>query len=272
MGGMDVLSSHPAASGRQLRMESVHLARTLPIEKCSRAFVDRVLEAGKSDLCLGLGQGRVYLFSFGSAVFVDVDPAQIPIFVKDLLPLAEGPGEQASDDFLVELQPEGKERVAFDRMVLQQVTPAKLKLAALVLAQSTTLEHFEKSVEKLLDQASVVADSMASGSWRRLRSGEMLRYIGVGLSTRRDIVSRLSILDSPDIVWEDPGLDLLFNELRANFELQSRFRTLEYKLRLIHESAEVLVDLANTRRSAVLELTIIALIALEIVLALLEGH
>lgn len=98
----------------------------------------------------------------------------------------------------------------------------------------------------------------------------MLKFIGLGLSTRREIVSRLSIMDSPDVAWEDPSADQLFNELRANFELQARFRTLEYKLRLIHESAEVLVDLSNTRRFTMLEITVIILIAVEILLALLR--
>lgn len=252
---------------RLIKMESFHLARRLPVDAIARAFVDRVLEVGKSELCLGLGQGRVYIFSFGSAVFVDVDPAQARVFIGELTPHAEGTGEQASDDFLVEVQPDAKERVGFDRITVQQPSPAYLKLAARVLAQSTTLEHFEKVVENLLDQAGSVADRLASGSWLPLRGSEMLKFIGLGLSTRREIVARLSILDAPDLAWEDPAADQLFNELRANFELQTRFRTLEDKLRLVHESAEVLVDLSNTRRFTVLELTIIVLIAVEILLA-----
>lgn len=251
-------------------MESFHLARSLSVDGCARDFVDRILEVGKSDLCVSLGQGRVYIFSFGSAVFVDVDPAQARVFLNELLPHAEGAGEQATDDFLVEVQPEAKERVAFDRMTVHEPTPANLKLAALVLAQSTTLEHFEKTVERLLDRAGSVADRMASGSFFPLRGSEMLRFIGLSLATRREIVSRLSILDSPDLAWEDPSADQLFNELRANFELQTRFRSLEYKLKLIHESAEVLVDLSNTRRFTMLEITIIILIAVEILLATLR--
>ncbi len=255
---------------RLLKMESFHLARSLPVETIARAFVDRVLEVSKSDVCLGLGQGRVYIFSFGSAVFVDVDPNQARVFIGELMQHAVGAAEQTSDDFLVEVQPEAKERVGFDRITVQQPTAANLKLTSLVLAQSTTLEHFEKTVERLLDQAGSVADRLAGGSWLPLRGGDMLKFIGLGLSTRREIVSRLSIMDSPDVAWEDPSADQLFNELRANFELHARFRTLEYKLRLIHESAEVLVDLSNTRRFTMLEITVIILIAVEILLALLR--
>lgn len=255
---------------RVLKMESFHLARSLSVERCAAAFVDRVVEVTKNDLCLNLGQGRVYVFGFGSAVFVDVDPTQARVFLGELLPHAEGTCEMSTDDFLVDVQPDSKERVGFDRVIVQQPSPENLKLASLVLAQSTTLEHFEKTVERLLDQAGKVADSMARGSWLPLRGNEMLKFIGLGLSTRREIVSRLSILDAPDATWEDPAAHQLFTELRANFELQGRFRTLEYKLKLIHESAEVLVDLSNTRRFTMLELTVIVLIAVEILLAILR--
>ncbi|MEW6278701.1 MAG: RMD1 family protein [Candidatus Eremiobacterota bacterium] len=270
---MDVLKSPAAPAAdparRVLPMESHHLGQRIDVEGCARAFVDRVQEVAKSDVCLRLGAGRVYLFAFGAAVFVDVERAQIDVFLKEIEPHLKGRSEQANDDFLVEILPEGRERVAFDRVYCSDASAQKLKLAALVLAQSTTLESFEKRVDRLLDQAATMTDSMASGGRVQLNSKEMIRFIGVGLSTRREIVSRLSLLDSPDVVWEDPALDVLFNELRANFELQTRFRTLETKLRLVHESVEVLVELSNTRRFTILEVIIIALIAAEILMAAL---
>lgn len=257
---------------RTLRMDSFHLGERVDLEACSRAFVDRLLHVSKSDLSMRLGEGRVFLFSFGSVVFVDVERSRIDVFLRELVPYVEDPSnERVMDDFLIEIRPGGRESVSFDRAILAEESSRKIQIAAMVMAQSTTLEHFEKMAEQLLQRASTVTDGMASGGQVLMSQKEMIRFIGLGLSARREIVSRLSILDSPELAWEDHALDKLFHDIKGNFELSTRFRSLEYKLRLIHESVEVIVDLSNTRRSTMLELTIIFLIAFEILMALFGG-
>lgn len=259
-----------ATDVRIMAMESYHLGKRIDLEACARAFVDRLLHVCKSDLSMRLGDGRVFLFSFGSVVFVDVERTQADVLLRELAPLVETPAtERVTDDFLIEFRPGAREAVTFDRVVLAEEDPRKIQIAAMVMAQSTTLEHFEKMAEQLLQRASSVTDGMATGGQILMSQKEMIRFIGVGLSARREIVSRLSIMDSPEMAWEEHALDKLFHDLKSNFELSTRFRSLEYKLRLIHESVEVIVDLTNTRRSTILELTIIALIALEIVMAFL---
>lgn len=258
---------------RTLRMDSFHLGERVDLEACSRAFVDRLLHVSKSDLSMRLGEGRVFLFLFGSVVFVDVERSRIEVFLRELVPYVSDPSnERVSDDFLIEIRPGVREAVGFDRAVLAEENPRKIQMAAMVMAQSTTLEHFEKMAEQLLQRASSVTDGMASGGQVLMSQKEMIRFIGLGLSARREIVSRLSILDSPDLAWEDHALDKLFHDIKGNFELSTRFRSLEYKLRLIHESVEVIVDLTNTRRSTMLEMTIIVLIALDILIVMFQGH
>jgi uncharacterized Rmd1/YagE family protein len=252
-------------------MVSHHLGRRIRLEDAARAFVDRIVEKAKSELCLTLADGWVYLFAFGSVVFIDVETPKAEVFTQDLATYVDGQTERLSDDLKVVVDPASKDKVHFDRIVLQEVTQTKLRLLSLILAQSTTLEHFEKQVEGLLDRAAAFTDAIASGGTWRGTVKEMMGFLGTGLATRRQIVSNLAILDSPDIVWEDPALDSIFQEHKANFELTSRYRTVEHKLRLIHESVEVLVDISNTRQGHVLELVVVALIAVEVFLAIL-GH
>lgn len=252
-------------------MLAFHLGRRLKLEEAARQFIDRVQEKSKSDLCLRLGEGQVYLFSFGAVVFSGVELSQAELFLEELPRFVEGPSERLVEDFILHVDPDGKEKVFLDRITLQQVTPQKLRLISLVLAQSATLEYYEQLVEGLLDRASAFTNAIAQGGKWGGTTKEMLSFLGTGMNTRRIIVSNLAILDSPDIVWEEPALDALFQEHKANFELASRFRTLEYKLRLIHESVETLVELGNTRHSNTLEVVVVILIAVEVLLAFL-GH
>ena len=258
-------------STQNLALVSYHVGRRIRLEDAARAFVDRILEKAKSDLCLKLGDGYVYLFAFGSVVFIGVDTPKAEVFMQDLASYVDGQTDKLTDDLNLVVDPQGRDKVYFERVVLQEVTQTKLRLLSLVLAQSTTLEYFEQKVEELLDRAAAFTDAIALGGQWRGSVKEMMGFLGVGLATRRQIVSNLAILDSPDIVWEDPSLDTIFQEHKANFELTSRYRTLEHKLRLIHESVEVLVDVSNTRQTHVLEIVVIVLIAVEVVMAFI-GH
>ena len=55
------------------------------------------------------------------------------------------------------------------------------------------------------------------------------------------------------------------------FEIETRYRVLEYKLKLIQESLEIIVDLSRGVRETMLEVTIIVLIAIEVIVALFGG-
>lgn len=252
---------------QNLNMVSYHIGLRIRLEEAARAFVDRVVEKFKSDLCLRLGHGTVHVFSFGSVVFTDVESAQIEVFLQDVGQYVEEPCARVHDDLALEIDPNAREKVYFERVVLQETSLEKVRLLGLVLAQSTTLEHFEEQVELLLDRAANFTESIAKGGSWRGPAKEMMALLGQGLNTRRHLVSNLAILDAPEIVWEDPALDDLYQEHRANFELSNRYRTMEQKLRLMHESIELLVDLNHTRQTHVLELVIIALIAVEVVMA-----
>ena len=89
----------------------------------------------------------------------------------------------------------------------------------------TTFSSFSLEVTVLLRQGQTLS---AGGLIALHVCGSLLMtFLGLGLNTRRHIVSNLSILDAPDVVWEDPALHSLYQEHKANFELSSRFRTVE---------------------------------------------
>lgn len=271
MSSLTSAPQNPAeASPRILNLDSTHLGKEIDLEACARVFVDRLIQATKSELVLRLGEGQVHLFPFGAVVFLGIEPAQAEVLLAELTPYVEMPAsEKVVDDYLIEIRTGARDQVCFEQVILGEEDSLKIQMVASVLAQSTTLEHFEKMAERMLQKASSVTDGMASGGRIPLTLKQMIRFIGAALSARREIVSRLSIMDAPEMAWEDRDVDKLFHDLKSNFEFSARFRSLEYKLRLIHESVEVIVNLTNTRRSEFLELTIIALIALEIILALL---
>ena len=78
------------------------------------------------------------------------------------------------------------------------------------------------------------------------------------------------ILEKPEIVWEEPELDALYEELRIVFEIDERFRALDKKLEDILEMGRVISDLASASRELILETLILLFIVIEIMLTIIE--
>ena len=80
------------------------------------------------------------------------------------------------------------------------------------------------------------------------------------------MLSILHLLDKPDAAWDDPAMDRIYEDLRAEFDLADRYQALESKLRSVQEALELVLDVARDRRLVLLEVAVVLLIVLEIVL------
>lgn len=69
------------------------------------------------------------------------------------------------------------------------------------------------------------------------------------------------------MVWDRPDLERLYARLQDEYELKERAETLARKLGVISETAEVLTDIIDTRRSLRLEIITVVLIAVELIIA-----
>jgi uncharacterized Rmd1/YagE family protein len=95
----------------------------------------------------------------------------------------------------------------------------------------------------------------------------ILKQIGNALLVRHRVSGRVAATDKPDVVWDRYDLERLTARLQDEYELEERTEALTRKLSVIAETAEVLTDIIDTRRSLRLEMIIVALIAVELVIA-----
>jgi uncharacterized Rmd1/YagE family protein len=211
----------------------------------------------------------MFLYSFGSVVFfnatdleVEHEMARLRIF------RSPGEGERTSDAFLVEVSDNINNKVFFDRITINRLSFQSIKIVAMLLGQSTALEYYDILIENLLEQTGKYSRTLEKEGKFLEGSEGLIKFIGQCMNTKQEIISRLHIVDAPDEVWEDNELERIFLELKAMLEIDARYRALEYKIRIIQESIEIIVDLSKSRKSVQLEMIIIALIATEILLTL----
>lgn len=229
-------------------------------------------EAKESRMKTPATGGRIFLYSYGVLVFQDVSPdareAEIAALARTLeISLAE---RVTTEEFLVVEAPDEKPHVEAARLVLKHMTPPRAAVLAQLLAQSAALEYYEGVAglwkQKTLELVSEVADrGRIPMSQRKLD-----RFIGEALAVRTEVVGVLHLLDKPDMIWDDPVMDRLYEELRAAFDLSDRFRALEYKLQLIQESLGMLLATKRDARMILAEWLIIVLIVVEVCFTLFQ--
>jgi uncharacterized Rmd1/YagE family protein len=224
------------------------------------------------DLVVALGDdGTVFAFPFGALVFLDVPakrregelrrlraerPRLTPEVVRESLVALERPGERVG--------------LHEGRLVVDRLTPARAGIIALTVAQSAAMEYYERIVDELTSKTRGLVERLEIRGVVPMRTRQLHRFIGEAIGTRSEVLSVLHLLDKPDAAWDDPAMDRIYGDLRAEFDLTDRYGALESKLTSVQEALELLLGTARDRRLVALETAIVVLIVLEIVLGLIR--
>jgi len=84
------------------------------------------------------------------------------------------------------------------------------------------------------------------------------------------VSGRVAVAEKPDAVWDRPDLERLYARLQDEYELKERAEALSRKLSVISDTAEMLTDMIDTKRSLRLEFLIVLLILFEIVITVYQ--
>ena len=132
------------------------------------------------------------------------------------------------------------------------------------------MEYYERIVDDMFARTDRLVQRMEAQGTVSWRTKPLHRFIGAAISTRNEVLTILHLLDKPDEAWDDPGMNQIYDELRAEFDLVDRYQALELKLRSVQEALELVLDVARDRRLILLEVTVVLLIFLEILLPILR--
>ncbi len=205
---------------------------------------------------------RVFWTRFNVLVFWGYTAAEVAELLRAY---GQRPGQEwPSQDYPLHVRADitATCQVSNDAIVLRELSEPMLDIAALALSQSVGLERHELALEQRLPQVRSMMERI--GRYTVFDRKRLLNLIADLARQRHEIIGDLYLLDKPDITWENETLEGLYNALSRQLELRDRFQVLEYKLRLVKEEVDVILDFVNQQTSEFLEWIIIALIALEI--------
>ncbi|HQU16968.1 MAG: hypothetical protein B7Z66_12395 [Chromatiales bacterium 21-64-14] len=217
-------------------------------------------------------QGAAVLFRYGVLVLFGILPLEEVSFLSALAPLINDRSERPeSEEVELVVDPNQDERIdGSGAIVLNAPGIDRLQIVADILAKSVVLAHYEARVAKVFDRIEPLAADLQRSGRTGHQGKELLHQIGDVLLTQQHMVGRVEVVEKPEMLWDHPELERLYNRLRDEYELRERHRALDRKLELISRTAETVLELVQTRRSLRVEWYIVVLILVEIVLTLYQ--
>lgn len=173
-----------------------------------------------------------------------------------------------TERFTVQITPNQIDCIKEGKVFIQKVTKQRLEILGSALSKSVTLDYQENSVSALFDKVEPIAKSLSEKGKLGHSSKELLRHIGSTLLVTQEMVGRIEVSEKPTLLWEQPQLEPLYEQLVDDLELEERQEILNQKINLIAKTAETSLGVLEHRHSSRLEWYIIILIAIEILLQL----
>ena len=275
---------NPSTGLSQLyRIKAVHIVEKLKLKDLREKFSRPPSEFSNYEMIVRYSaDSYLFVYNYGSVVFFnvpeDLQERELSNIHEYRVPAEAG---RATDVFLLEVKESGhstsqdqipQSRVFFDRVVISTLSYEIIKIVSMLLAESTALEYYEVLIEDLLVRTNKYSKILKHQGKMLESTEDLIKFIGLCLDTKQEIISNLYIVDSPDETWENVELDRMHQELKTMMEIDVRYRALEYKIKIIQESVDVIVDLSKSKRETLLEVIIILLITFEIVLSIIKWH
>lgn len=217
------------------------------------------------------GGGIGVLFRFGVVVLFDVSPLAEVAFLDLLRPFVRHPYDEAEAEMLsIQVKEGAEEQIGEKGLVLPDMALPRLQVVADILAKSELLDIYEQRIAGTFDIIEPLAEQMQSKGRLPRQAHELLRHIGEILQIQHRMVGRAQVGEKPDVLWEHPELERLWQRLENEYEISERQIALERKLDLINTTVGTLLELLQDRRTLRVEWYIVILIVVEIILTLYE--
>jgi uncharacterized Rmd1/YagE family protein len=253
---------NPSATRRKVRalllgdrIDTSGLERTDVLSTAPLAF-----RAGKD--------GVVTVFRYGVVALFGVSALEEDEVLRSLRGRVIRPIELREDETAtIEIAPDKDEQILpGGPILLRAITPEHMLVIADALAKSVVLARDEREVSAVIEIVEPFARQLAEEGRTPGGRRAILKHIGNALLVQHRVSGRVAVTDKPDVIWDRPDLERLYARLQDEYELTERADALSRKLAVISETAEVLTDMIDTKRSLRLEFIIVMLIVFEIVI------
>ena len=256
----------------EIQIEALQIAEFFNIKKFRSDFQFEAFSGSTSELFFAFKEPNryLYVFDYGVVVLANYNKQDKNDFIEliqkyatTLVPVDLFEVYQIqTDENLI------KAIVKNAYVSVPKINASLLRIVMLNIGQSVALEYYEMLTDELISSSKHYILELEKHGKLSISKTNLLKYIGRVLNVKNSIVDNLYILDDPNLVWENEELNILNRHLKANFDINPRFKDLDYRLQIVENNLTLFTDVLNVRESTRLEWIIIILILIEIGVAL----
>ncbi|KAH7341330.1 hypothetical protein B0J17DRAFT_610319 [Rhizoctonia solani] len=241
--------------------------------------------------------GEVWIFDSGNCVFWGLSEAEARMFVAEVIMRVKGVEvDKLKTLELEELEfvtdPKETTRLQGDLIILGQMPPISEvefpspppSLTAIppetlparyafshALARSSALSALETSLDSYLHSVSRLPSTLGTTGKPGLGRKELRMKLGQLMRFRQGVnLGRETFGDTPDLYWTEPVLEGYFDSVSEALEIKARTDSVNAKITYAAELQGLLRELLAESSGHRMELIIIALIAVEVVIAIIR--
>lgn len=255
-----------------MNIQAINIPTKLRIKELVTSIKYKKLYQSNYEVIFELEPRRyLFLYSFGVCVYVNLTPKIANRVSQKLTRLIPGFNIEALDEtYRMKVSSDSEIKINHNYILVPEAKLEYLRLVALVLAESVAIESFEKATEPVLTKAFEYSRALKNLGVYPKNQKQLLKFIGFAVATRQEILNNLYIVDTPDETWNSPILEKMYLKLKDQFDIESRYKSLNMSLTSIQESTEIMVDLLQNKKAHTLEIWIIIIILGELLLSLFK--
>ncbi|MCX7749552.1 MAG: RMD1 family protein [Clostridia bacterium] len=212
---------------------------------------------------------RILVFSFGSVVFINVDPTQIPVFFEYLKSHKNEIDvkniDTYADDYELRVDDVDEIELTDEYIVIPEYKSFYPELISMVIAKSVALEKTEEQLGKILDKLEGMIDRLEKGRLS-ISNKELARTTAKIVRHEYNTIAYIMILDKPDVTWINSTAGELYDAMAEFFELNDRYEILKRKTDILNSILDGFSSISHSIRGLFVEWVIVILILVEIIL------
>ncbi|KZT20140.1 hypothetical protein NEOLEDRAFT_1141095 [Neolentinus lepideus HHB14362 ss-1] len=190
-----------------------------------------------------------------------MDPTETTRLQGDLIILGDSPSLSSPDSF-----PSSVPQSALPTETL----PARYAFSQ-ALSRSTALSALEVALDDYLSSVAALPNSLETTGKPGLGREALIKKLGRLMKFRQGLnLNRENFLETPDFYWAEPELEAYFKSLSNALEVKIRTTSVNDKITYAAEVQSILRQLLTESTAHRMELVIIALITVEVIVALIR--
>lgn len=250
----------------QLKIEAFQLSEQINLRKLKAEFMVEAASSSTYELFYVLEDEKfMYVFNYGIVVlggFKELDKSNMLRFMKDYLERTIT--QEFHDDFLVEVKTGTKLTFKHNSISVPELNEDVIRICMLHVGQTVAMDYYEALSNEILEGTKQLTTQLELYGRIKIPKKELLKFIGRTLNIKNSILDNIYILDNTDLGWDNEYLSQVEQGLKGIFDINIRFKDVDYRLKIVENNLTLFTDLLQHRESAFLEWIIIVLILIEI--------